>query len=79
MLCVPGILSHYKFLARNGGFLQDKNWLTNRVYYNYPHIQGMNGLFMKLVIVNKDQFFATLTRSEVEYMNCDYNPNRQLR
>ena len=42
-------------------------------------MRGMNGLFMKLGIVNKDQFFATLTRSEVEYMNRDYNPDRQLR
>ena len=42
-------------------------------------MRGMNGLFMKLGIVNKDRFFATLTRSEVEYMNRDYNPNRQLR
>ena len=40
MLCVPGILSHYKFLARNGGFLQDKNWLKNGVYYNYSHNAG---------------------------------------
>ena len=42
-------------------------------------MRGMNGLFMKLGIVNKDQVFATLTRSEVEYMNRDYNPDRQLR
>ena len=77
MPCVPGIFSHYKFLARNGGFLQDKNWLKNGVYYNYSHMRGMNGLFMKLVIVNKDEFFATLTRSEVEYMNRHYNPDRE--
>ena len=42
----------------------------------------MHGLFIKLEIVdyiNKDQFYATLTHFEVEYMNHHYNPDRQLR